>query len=109
AESVKSVRGSAGLEGASAQNARAAAANVLGGGQELPLGLNRARPSHGDELVPADNKVAHRHMRALAPRTCLSPDLKIDQDIGRLGKSFRPGFAHSARSYPPPSIGERSG
>ena len=97
---MKGVRGSAGFEGASAQDARAGAANVVCGGQELPLGLNRTGSGHGDELVPTDNKVAHAHQRALAPRA--------DQDIGSLGKSFLPTFAHPKRSSPPPFTREAS-
>ena len=66
----------------------------MGGGHELALGFNRARSRHGDEFVAADSKVEHRHDGPLAPR--------VDQNIGRFGKSFQPAFAHTERSIRPP-------
>jgi hypothetical protein len=56
----------------------------------LELGLNRARPSHGDEFIAADFKIKHLHYGVLAPFTL--------QNIGGLGKSLGPGFAHVVRS-----------
>ncbi len=66
---LKCVGGAAGLEGASAKNAGACAANMVGDGNELKLGLNRAGASHGDELIAADFQIEHRHDGLLAPRT----------------------------------------
>ena len=50
-EALKCIRRTARLEGSSAKNAGARTAHMIGGGHELQLGFNRARPSHGDELV----------------------------------------------------------
>ena len=92
AMTLKCIRRAAGLEGAAAQDAGAGAAHMMGGGHELELGLNRAGASHGDELVAADFKIEHRHHSLLALRTF--------ENIGCLGKSFLPTFAHSAASIP---------
>jgi len=60
-ETLKCIRRAARLEGASAKNAGACTAHMIGGGHELQLGFNRARPSHGDEFVPADLQIKHRN------------------------------------------------
>ena len=68
AKSLKCIRRTARLEGASAQDARAGAAHMVGRGHQLELGLHRAGPSHGDELAAADLQIQHRHYCLLAPR-----------------------------------------
>ena len=88
AVTLKCVGRAARLEGAAAKNAGAGVANMVSGGHQLRLGLNRARPSHGDEFVPADLKIEHRDNGLLA-RAAL-------QDIRGFGKSFLPAFAHPA-------------
>ena len=90
AKSLKCVGGTAGLEGASAQNARAGAPHVIGGRHQLELRLHRARPSHGDEFVAADLQIQHRNNGLLAPRAL--------QHIGGFGESSLPIFTHPARS-----------
>lgn len=79
AQALKHIGRTTRLEGASMQNARSGAANMMGRGHELRLGFHRTRPRHGDELCAADDKIEHRHTHPLAPR--------VQQNIGGLGKS----------------------
>jgi hypothetical protein len=62
---LERVRGAARFESASAKDARTAAANVIRRGHQLKLGLNRARPSHGDEVAATYREIQHRHKGVL--------------------------------------------
>ena len=92
---LKCVRRTARLEGAAAKNARTGAAHMVGCCHQLELGLNRARPRHGDEFVTADLKIEHLHDCLLAPRAL--------QHVGGFGKSFVP----ASRTLCAPFLGKR--
>ena len=58
----------------------------MSGGQELGLGFHRARPSHGDEFIPADFDVERADNGLLSPCGL--------QYIRAFGKEIVPAFAH---------------